>query len=103
MIRGTTPVVTIKFPFDVSGITVFRMYFNQGKDNIVTKTEDDVSIDTTENAVSAELSQEETYLFSPKKRIEISARYKFSGGMVGAMKPKYIDVYDVDGDTDEVL
>lgn len=101
MIRGTTPTITITFPFEVDTITKFNMYFNQGKDNILTKTESSLSF--SGYTVSAVLSQEETYLFSPKKRVEITARYKFTGGTVGAMKPKYIDVYDVDGASDEIL
>ena len=105
MIRGTTPVITIKFPsgIDVSAMTKFRMYFNQGKDNVLTKTENDLTFVSASRTVSALLTQEETMLFSPKKRVEITARYKFTGGTVGAIKPRYIDVYDVDGDTDAIL
>ena len=105
MIRGTTPYVTITFPtgVDVSDMTKFRMYFNQGKDNVLTKTEDDLTFVAESRTVTALLTQEETMLFNPKKRVEIAARYMFSGGIVGAIKPRYIDVYDVDGDTDEIL
>ena len=101
MIRGTTPTVTITFPFAVNTITKFVMYFNQGKDSLLTKTENDLTFDGY--TVSATLTQEESYLFSPKKRVEVSARYKFSDGSVGAIKPRYLDVYDVDGNTDTIL
>lgn len=103
MIRGTTPVVTIRFPVsvDVSDMTKFNMYFIQGKDTIITRTEDDLTF--SGQNVSALLTQEETFLFSPKKRLEVKSRYKFSGGTVGATMPKFLEVYDTGGDTDIVL
>ena len=97
MIRGTTPTIKFVFPFEVSGITKFNMYFMQGKDVILTRTEDDLSFD--EDKVYALLSQEETLMFSPKKRLEIKSRYKFSDGTVGATKPKFFEVYDTGDET----
>lgn len=103
MVRGTTPIITITFPqsVTVSDITKFNMYFLQGKDTIITRTEANLTIDG--QSVSALLTQEETFLFSPKKRLEIKSRYKFSNGTVGATMPKFLEVYDTGGDTDTIL
>lgn len=101
MIRGTTPTIQFTFPFAVNDITKFNMYFLQGKDTILTRTEDDLQFDG--QTVTALLTQEETYLFSPKKRLEIKTRYKFSGGVVGATKPKFFEVYDTGGNAIEIL
>lgn len=104
MIRGTTPTITIRFPFEVdSDISKFVMYLNQGKDTVLTKTLSRNEILLSGYTASATLTQEDTYMFSPKKRVEVTARYKFLSGTVGAIKPRYIDVYDIDGSTDEVL
>jgi hypothetical protein len=92
MIRGTTPTVIYVFPFEVDNIEKFRMYFIQGKETILTKTEEDCTFDGTE--VSVTLTEEETYQFSSKKRLESQARYLLSNGKVFGTKPKIIDVYE---------
>lgn len=92
MIRGTTPLVTFNFPFEVSNIEKFRMYFMQGKNSLVTKTEEDCTFDGTE--VSVRLTEEETYSFSAKKRLEIKARYLLSTGKVFGTLGKMVDVYE---------
>jgi hypothetical protein len=60
MIRGTTPTIKFVFPFEVSNITKFSMYFMQGKDAIITRTEDDLTF--SGNDVYALLTQEETLM-----------------------------------------
>ena len=100
MIRGTTPTVTYNFPFAVSSIVKFRMYFLQGNDTILTKSESDCTFDG--QTVSVTLTQNETYQFSAKKRLETKARYLLSNGKVGGTKGKFIDIEDTGG-TVEVL
>ncbi len=100
MIRGTTPTITYNFPFSVSDITKFRMYFMQGSETVLTKTEDDCTF--SGQAVSTTLTQQETYNFSSKKRLETKARYLLSDGKVGATTAKFIAVEDTGGEV-EVL
>lgn len=95
MIRGTTPTISYNFPFAVSTITKFRMYFMQGTETVLTKTEEDCTFDG--QTVSTTLTQQETYNFSSKKRLETKARYLLTDGKVGATKPKFIDIEDTGG------
>ena len=100
MIRGTTPTITYKFPFEVSTIEKVRIYFMQGNVTLLTKDEDDIT--TEGNQISVTLTEEETYAFSPKKRIDTQVRFLTTDGTVGASKPKYIDVDNIGG-AEEIL
>lgn len=100
MIRGTTPTITYNFPFAVSGISKIRIYFLQGKDTLITKTESDCTF--SGQSVSVMLTQQETFKFSAKKRLETKSRFLLSTGVVGGTKPKFIDVEETGGN-DEVL
>lgn len=100
MIRGTTPTINIKFPVAVSTITKIRIYFKQGSETVLVKDEDDCTFDGY--IVSTTLSEEETYKFTSKKRVEINARFALTSGKVGGMLSKYVDVYDT-GDPEEEL
>ena len=95
MRRGTTPTITYNFPFAVSSIDKIRIYFLQGKDTIITKDEDDCTMDG--QAVSVILTEEETYMFNAKKRVETKSRFLLSNGTVGGTKGKYIDVEETGG------
>lgn len=92
MIRGTTPTVVYQFPFATSQFTKFRMYFLQGKETVLTKTEEDCFF--LGKSVSVKLTQEETYSFTAKKRLETKARFQTADGNVGGTRPKFIDVLD---------
>lgn len=100
MIRGTTPTITYNFPFSVSTIEKFRMYFIQGNETILTKDEDDCTF--SGQNVSVTLTQNETYLFSAKKRVETKSRFLLSDGSVGGTKGKFFDVEETGG-TEEIL
>lgn len=100
MIRGTTATVVYKFPFPVQNIDKFRMYFLQGNETLVTKTEEDCTFGL--RTVSVTLTQEETYTLSSKKRLGTRARFSFNNGRVGGTKMRYLDVYDSGGD-EEIL
>ena len=95
MIRGTTPTITYNFPFAVSGISKIRIYFLQGKDTILTKNENDCTI--SGQSVSVTLTEEETYMFNAKKRVETKSRFLLSDGTVGGTKSKFIDVEETGG------
>ena len=96
MIRGTTPTITYNFPFAVSSIDKIRIYFLQGKDTIITKGEDDCTM--SDQSVSVTLTEEETYMFNAKKRVETKSRFLLSNGTVGGTKGKYIDVEETGGE-----
>ena len=95
MIRGTTPTITYNFPFAVSGISKIRIYFLQGKDTILTKNETDCT--KSGQSVSVTLTEEETYMFNAKKRVETKSRFLLSDGTVGGTKSKFIDVEETGG------
>lgn len=92
MIRGTTPTVVYKFPFATSQFTKFRMYFIQGKDTILTKTEEDCLF--LGKSVSVRLTEAETLLFTAKKRLETKARFQSADGTVGGTRPKFMEVLE---------
>lgn len=96
MIRGTTPTITYNFPFAVSSIDKIRIYFLQGKETIITKDEDDCTM--ADQSVSVTLTEEETYMFNAKKRVETKSRFLLSNGTVGGTKGKYIDVEETGGE-----
>ena len=91
MIRGTTPTIKLKFPFEVASITQIRVYFMQGSQTVLVKDEESCVFE--DDTVSIPLSEEETFEFSAKKRCEIKCRFA-TGGVVGGMISKFIDVYD---------
>lgn len=101
MIRGTTPTVTYNFPFNVTDLVKFRMYFIQGTETVLEKTEEDCIFSGT--TVKVMLTQEETYKFSPKKKLITRARFKDSDDNVGGTKPKEIRVEGNDSSGSEVL
>jgi hypothetical protein len=96
MIRGTTPTITYNFPFAASGISKIRIYFMQGTETLLTKTESDCTF--SGQSVSVTLTQQETYGFSAKKRVETKSRFKLSSGTVGGTKSKFIDVEETGGE-----
>lgn len=101
MIRGTTPTITYNFPFEVDSIEKFRMYFVQGKNVVLTKTEEECTFSGT--TVSAILTQEETYAFSTKKLLQTKARFLLEDGSVCGTKAKNIKVEGDDDSGSEVL
>lgn len=92
MIRGTTPTVTHSLPVAGSTIEQFRLYFMQGSETILTKDEDDCTL--SGNTASVTLTQEETFLFSSKKRLEVKCRYRQANGTVGGTTSEFFTVED---------
>lgn len=91
MVRGTTPTIKLKFPFETSAITQIRVYFMQGSETVLVKEETDCVFE--DNYVSITLTEEETFMFSPKKRCEVKCRFA-TQGVVGGTIARFIDVYD---------
>ena len=93
MIRGTTPTIMFKFPFDTGDISKYRMYFLQGNQVLLTKEEGDLHF--VDDTVFTKLSQEETLLFNPKKRVEIRTRFVYGeDNSVAGAKSVFLDVTD---------
>ena len=101
MIRGTTPTITYTFPIDMSNVQKFRMYFIQGSEVVLEKTEEDCSI--VGNTVKTTLSQEETYSLSTKKLLITKARFLTNDGKVYGTKGMNIRVEGNDTSGSEVL
>lgn len=100
IIRGTTPTIFYTFPIETSGIEKIRVYFLQGNETLITKTEDECLING--NVVSVTLTEQETYSLSVKKRLETKIRFLLDSGKVCGTKPVFIDVEDTGG-SEEVL
>lgn len=63
MRRGTTPTITITVSdLDVSDLGTIKVTFKQGNIEL-TKTTDDITVDTENNALSIPLSQDDTLMF----------------------------------------
>lgn len=63
MRRGTTPTLTITVTgMDVADLTTIKVTFKQG-DTELTKSTDEVSVDTENNTIAVFLTQEETLKF----------------------------------------
>ena len=71
MRRATTPTHTFTFPetVDVSTVNDVLISYSQCGNKILEKTENDVTIDTTNNAIKLSLTQKETDLFAPGKAL----------------------------------
>ena len=74
MIRGTTPKLNFKLPFNVSILNNLYITFNQNNKTLLEKTLNDCVLKG--NVVAISLSQEETLSFSAKENIEIQLRAK---------------------------
>ena len=92
MIRGTTPTITCTFPYAVSSLSAIRIYFIQGNETLLTKKETDCTFNGYNASVT--LTEEETFLFTAKKRLEIKVRYLKTDGNVCGTRSKFVDVYD---------
>lgn len=98
-VRGTTPTIIFKLPFQTDELRKFELYFGQ-PELIFTKTEEDCTLDGDE--ISVQLSQAETLQFSDALDLKIQFRFVFTNGRVGASKPVYSSVMEImkDGEID---
>lgn len=92
MRRGTTPthVFTVPKEIPVGTLTVIEVTYCQFLQEILTKTEEDVTRDTEENTLSVTLTQADTLRFQPAK-VEIQVRAKTALGIAYASQVIKID------------
>lgn len=78
MIIGTTPIHTIKAPYDIIPIikTIKVTYKQDDKIILVKRTEDCV---IEKNKISIQLTQEDTFNFEPNKIVKIQWRILTTG------------------------
>lgn len=71
MRRATTPthIFTLPDTVKVSSVTEVLITYSQCGRKILEKTENDVTFDTDNNAISLSLTQQETELFAPGKAL----------------------------------
>lgn len=96
IMQGTTPSLTITIDTDdllLSNVTALELYVrNNG--TTTTYTEEDLTIDTTENTITKNFSVEETAALNPNKRIVVQARFWVGDAVIGINK-LYFDVADM--------
>lgn len=82
-VRGTTPTITFKLPFQTDLIRTVEIYFAQ-KTFLFEKTYEDCSFE--ENRLMVTLSQEETLQLNEGLSLRLQLRFVFTNGGVGATK-----------------
>lgn len=75
VIRGTTPKHDFELPYSKELIKDLRITYGQNKKALFTKTIEECQF--SEGKVSVTLTQEETYLFNPNKKLYIEIRIQF--------------------------
>lgn len=80
MIRGTTPKHTFTIPFDTSTIDDVRIIYAQGDEQKFVKELADCTLDG--NTISVTLTQEQTFLFTDDKLVQIQLRVKTNTGEI---------------------
>ena len=75
VIRGTTPKHDFELPYAKEVIKDLRITYGQNQKALFTKRIEECQFG--ENKVSVTLTQEETYLFNPNKKLYIEIRIQF--------------------------
>lgn len=76
---GTTPKYTFELPFGTESVKKAKITFRQMSKIILEKTSDCV---IKEKAVEISLTQEETFLFDPRFKVDVQLRVVTQGGDV---------------------
>lgn len=82
-VRGTTPTITFKLPFQTDQISDCEIYFAQEK-LLFQKDYEDCSFD--ENKLMVTLSQEETLQLNEGLSLRLQIRFVFKSGAVAATR-----------------
>ena len=82
-VRGTTPTITFKLPFQTDQISDVEIYFTQ-KSFLFQKNYEDCSFE--ENRLSVTLSQEETLQLNEGLSLRLQLRFVFTNGAIGATR-----------------
>ena len=80
IIRGTTPTHEFELPYPKEMVEDIRVIYGQNDKALFTKNLDECQISDGKIAVS--LIQEETFLFVPRKPVQIEVRIKLTNGKV---------------------
>lgn len=93
MRRATTPTHTFTLPDEVAvdSLSKVLLTYSQNGNTILEKQLSDLNINTEENSLSYELTQEETTLFAPEKAL-IQLRAKNSSGAALASQMIWLTV-----------
>lgn len=84
MIRGTTPTISFKLPFDYDLVEEIWLTIEQRGKEVLTKTKKDMSYEW--NVVSYRLTQEETLALNDKECVKIQVRMRTADGGAFASK-----------------
>lgn len=75
MMRGTTPTHTFEIPIEEDVVDYVRVVYFQSDKRIIAKdSKNDSSCTVSGNTVTVRLSQEETFLFTAGKSVQIQLR-----------------------------
>lgn len=99
IMQGTTPSITITIDTDdflLSDVTAIELYVKNGS-TVTTYTEDELTVDTTENTVTKTFTEAETTAMKPSKNVIIQGRFWFSDGSVIGINKISIGVADMMG------
>ena len=88
-VRGTTPTITFKLPFQTSEIEKCEIYFAQEKFLFQKDTED---CSFSGDRMSVRLSQEETLMMKAMFPLKLQIRFVFTNGAVAGTKIVYTSV-----------
>ena len=94
IMKGTTPAVTISVDPDdflLSNVTKIELYIMNGE-SVKTYTGDDLVVDTSDNSVTKQFTEEETLGLCPKSYIVIQGRFWFADGNIVGINPISISV-----------
>lgn len=78
MRRGTTPTNTFNTSVSLAEAEVIYITYQQKRQTVVEKTIDDITV--TADALTVELTQEETLLFDDRYSVSIQIRARFPDG-----------------------
>lgn len=93
MTRGTTPTNIIDVDIDLTGATDIYVTYVQNGHTIMEKTLGDMTVD--EERLTIRLTQEETFVFDPKKKVAVQIRAKFADNTAVASNIMYVGVENI--------
>lgn len=93
MYRGSTPLHTFTFPFDIGDLSEIIITYNQKGNNVLEKRKED--LDISGNVASFRLTQEESYIFDPLNRVKIQVKILTGDGIVEFSDMVYTSVKEV--------
>lgn len=95
ILQGTTPVLTIKIPqeISVSEITALELTFKQAFGVTVLHMAD-VSLDVSENTISYQFTEAQTLALSPAAPLMWQLRIQTADGIYGTIQQR-VNIYDL--------